>query len=522
MQWQILAVCLTTATFLPGATIHFKTRDLETRPDRDDYRGGPLKRRVSSKSHYLLQFKGPITRDQLRELNARGASVTSAVPDNAVMVVANDNFSVEGMGIEWAGRLRATDKLSPKLSDSGPDEPGVFVVEFHSDMDMEAARQMVLEANLGLLEHGDLLSNELLVAGGMDAVSALAEWDEVDYIFPASDDLVAGTPLIACAGALTDQGTVGQYVIVGHGWPRDGAGGVQLTYVFDGLTPRVPAPTTAAEISRALQEWTKYANVHFTAGEDASAPRTIRVTFATGAHGDGYPFQSFGSALAHTFYPAPPNAEPLAGDMHLNEEENWHSGANIDIFTVALHEAGHALGLGHSDKPGAIMYPYYRFGAGISSDDIAGIQALYGAPVDSPRMDAPAANGPPAATPVSPAPNPVPNPVPATPSLLTLAVRNPTAAAIETLGATLPVSGIAANGIGETKIAWQTDRGATGNATGSTAWSIPGVPLSVGLNTVTLTATDAAHRIATTTLAITRNGPAPTQPETGCASNLWM
>lgn len=512
MQWQILAACLTLATILPGATIHLKTRDIETRADRNDYRSGPLKRRGSGKSHYLLQFQGPITRDQVDELNARGAAVTSAVPDNALMVAAGDDFSVEGMGVEWAGRLRPADKLSSALSNTG-----VFVVEFHSDVDMDDARQMVFEANLDLLEHDDLLSNELLVSGDVDAVSALADWDEVDYIFPASDDLVSNTPLIACAGALTDQGTVAQYVIVGHGWSPDGtsgvASGVQIKYVFDGLTARVPDSTTKAEIARALQEWTKYANVQFVPGASdgggAFAPRTVRVTFATGDHGDGYPFQSFGNTLAHTFYPSPPNAEPLAGDMHLNEEENWHSGANIDIFTVALHEAGHALGLAHSDKPGAIMYPYYRLGASISSDDIAGIQALYGAPDLTPGAT------PPAATPANPANPAVSAPAPPTPSPLTLAIRSPTASAVETFGATLPVSGIAADGIGETTVAWQTDRGAAGNAAGSAMWSIPAVPLSIGLNTVTLTATDSAHHTASATLAVTRKTPAGTPATPG-------
>ena len=84
--------------------------------------------------------------------------------------------------------------------------------------------------------------------------------------------------------------------------------------------------------------------------------------------------------LAHTFYPSPPNPEPIAGDMHLDADESWRIGTGIDLFTVVLHEAGHALGLGHSDQPGAVMYPYYRFAYGLTSDDIAGIQDLYGAP----------------------------------------------------------------------------------------------------------------------------------------------
>ncbi len=66
----------------------------------------------------------------------------------------------------------------------------------------------------------------------------------------------------------------------------------------------------------------------------------------------------------------------------------WHDGPNnvtsgIDLQGVACHEFGHALGLGHSNVSGATMWPSISgTGTGqrsISSDDIAGVQAVYGA-----------------------------------------------------------------------------------------------------------------------------------------------
>ena len=96
--------------------------------------------------------------------------------------------------------------------------------------------------------------------------------------------------------------------------------------------------------------------------------------FVTGAHGDGYPFTS-STQLAHTFYPAPQNPEPIAGDMHFNDMESWDTGSGIDLFSLALHEAGHALGLGHSDNPNDVMYPYYKRVTGLSPGDISAIRA---------------------------------------------------------------------------------------------------------------------------------------------------
>nr|XP_023654372.1 matrix metalloproteinase-25-like isoform X2 [Paramormyrops kingsleyae] len=91
-----------------------------------------------------------------------------------------------------------------------------------------------------------------------------------------------------------------------------------------------------------------------------------------------------GGTLAHAFFPG---TDALAGDAHFDDEETWSFGGDTgstDLFTVAIHEFGHALGLSHSSSEHSIMRPYYLGSVGdiqkyrLSADDRLGIQTLYG------------------------------------------------------------------------------------------------------------------------------------------------
>ena len=476
MQWQIFVVFALTAQILAAQTVHLKTRTFEGGELRTSLRAPVRKHWRDGLNHLMLQFRIPLNDDIRAELKLRGAEITGTVPDNAVIVAVPDGFSPEGLDLVFAEEMSGGDKVSPLVGTHGNDS--LFIVEFHADVEPEVERELLGFAGVTVLEHPDLAAGNLLISGTLLDAEHIKEWDEVAYVFPAPAEMADGERFHHCVGALSSGMTVAQYVKMGHGWNADAAGRVNLGYVFGELTGKVPNATVEAEILRAMAEWSKVAPVRFAATTNPNAARTIALKFAARDHGDGFPFDGPNGILAHTFYPN--NPEPIAGDLHLDSEEGWHAGTNIDVYTVALHELGHALGLGHSDKPGAIMYPYYRYPAQIGIDDIAGIQAIYGAP-NMPASSAPAA------------------------SVLTLSIQSPQTGPLPVNTSAVNVTVSVANGAGAVNVSWQTDHGASGRAvlTG-TIWSAAAVPSPPGNTTITLTAIDAQHHAAAKSVTVTR------------------
>lgn len=168
---------------------------------------------------------------------------------------------------------------------------------------------------------------------------------------------------------------VGEYVLQGNKWST-----TSLRYGFVEFSGDLTQAEIRTAVSTAFGYWAAVTPLTFTEVSNASNPE-IRVRFVTGDHGDGSPFDGPSGVLAHAFYP-PPNGGDIAGDSHFDDAETWSINlppSGTDLYTVAAHEFGHALGLAHSTVNDALMYPFYggphRF---LHADDIAGIQALYG------------------------------------------------------------------------------------------------------------------------------------------------
>lgn len=153
-----------------------------------------------------------------------------------------------------------------------------------------------------------------------------------------------------------------------------------LTYAFVNSTTDIIGTQELSAVRNAFDTWQAAIPIDFSQVNLANSPN-FRVGWFTGNHGDGSPFDGVGNTLAHAFFP-PPCGGSRAGDMHFDDAETWgltDSGGVFDVETVALHEIGHLLGLDHSNVSGAVMFPSYggkrRM---LTSDDVAGIQTLYG------------------------------------------------------------------------------------------------------------------------------------------------
>ena len=450
---------------------------------------GETPRKTGGRVHLIAETDGsPLDLGRLAE---RGIGVLGYIPDNGVAISAEVDQDLSGLGFRWVGALEAADRrgFTDTAAATPENAPGYYVVQFYSDVDMGDARSAVLGEMIEIRDNPSLLANQLLVTGTQAQMVALSNYDIVVYIFPASDELIQGVAVTPCVSGSTSYGNLLPIAAsLSGGWSANDQGIANLTYSYGPLTGRIPEDIVRQLFQKAQRQWVAQVKIAFTETTNRSATRNVDLGFYSGAHGDQFPFDGPGGVLAHTYYPAPPNSESIAGDMHLDADESWSSsGTGTDFYSVALHELGHALGLGHSTGPLDVMYPFYRHNITFSQNDINAIQALYQA------RDTAAPPPPPAAEP------------------LRLTVQAPAA---QVTVSTITLAGGTSGGQGTIRVTWTTDRGGLGLAQGTTNWVVAAVPLAVGRNTITVKAQDDAAGLVTQSVVVERidNTPPPPPP----------
>lgn len=173
-----------------------------------------------------------------------------------------------------------------------------------------------------------------------------------------------------------------------------------LTGTVDGLTgsltsgPNSRSNTSMAfgglagwqrEILRAFQTWAAATNLNVGLSGDSGA------TFGTSGAFQGD--SRFGdiriggtqldpSALGNAVEVSPSNGT-WAGDVLFNTavafSTNGTGWGGYDLYTVALHEAGHVFGLAHSTDAGSVMSESYQgVRIGLSASDLATVRSYYG------------------------------------------------------------------------------------------------------------------------------------------------
>lgn len=155
-----------------------------------------------------------------------------------------------------------------------------------------------------------------------------------------------------------------------------------LTFAFDTGTNDISGVGEFDAVRAAFATWAAVGQLTFIEVTTAQNP-DVRIGWRPANDQD---LSMVGGVLAHADFP--PNCSVVTNTLpkpvHFDDSEHtWSVGAAVsafDVETVALHEIGHILGLGHTNVPGSVMFPSVSSNftlRTLTADDLAGIRQLY-------------------------------------------------------------------------------------------------------------------------------------------------
>lgn len=147
------------------------------------------------------------------------------------------------------------------------------------------------------------------------------------------------------------------------GSPELGTAGGTVTWAVDDSISQ----TDLQSINAAFAEWSEVANIQF---QEVASTADSDIDFSNSA------IDGAGNVLGVTGY-------SFSGGQLQSADIQFDSGDNLsgsEFTLVAIHEIGHAIGLGHFNDDPAVMNSTANFDlTGLAQSDIDGIVALYGA-----------------------------------------------------------------------------------------------------------------------------------------------